>query len=80
MIDTNRVGLLLQQKGATQACHRCGQLSFTVLNGFTKFILQSNFREGVETKGASIPVVNVACDNCGAVTAHAIGALGLKLD
>jgi hypothetical protein len=80
MIDTNRVGLLLQQKGATQACHRCGQLNFTVLNGFTKFILQSNFRESVETEGASVPVVNVACDNCGAVTSHAVGAQGLKLD
>jgi len=55
-------------------------LSFTVLDGFTKFILQSNFRDGVKVEGASVPVVNVACDNCGAVTAHAVGALGLNLD
>ncbi len=79
-MDTNRVGLLLQQKGATQPCHRCGQLSFTVLDGFTKFILQQNFRDGVEVEGASVPAVNVACGNCGAITAHAVGALGLKLD
>jgi hypothetical protein len=50
------------------------------LDGFTKFILQSNFRDGVKVEGASVPVVNVACDNCGAVTAHAVGALGLNLD
>jgi hypothetical protein len=34
----------------------------------------------VEVDGASVPVVHVACDNCGAITAHAIGAFGLKLD
>jgi hypothetical protein len=79
-MDTNRVGQVLQQKGVTKPCHRCDHMNFTVLNGFTKFILQKNFRDGVEAGGASVPVVNVACDNCGAITAHAIGALGLKLD
>jgi hypothetical protein len=44
-------------------------MNFSVLNGFTKFILQQDFRDGVEVAGASVPVVNVACDNCGAITA-----------
>jgi len=79
-MDTNSVGLLLQQKGVIKPCHRCDHMKFTVLNGFTKFILQKNFRDGVEAGGASVPVINVACDNCGAITAHAVGALGLKLD
>ena len=76
-MDTNRVGQVLAQKGVVKPCHH---MNFTVLNGFTKFILQQDFRDGVEVAGASVPVVNVACDNCGAITAHAIGALGLKLD
>ena len=79
-MGTNKIELLLQQKGATRPCHRCGQFGFTVLNGFTNFILQSNFRDGVEVKGASVPVENMACDNCGAVTSRAAGALGLKLN
>jgi len=38
-MGTNKIGLLLQQKGATQPCNRCSQFGFTVLNGFTNFIL-----------------------------------------
>ncbi len=79
-MDTNVVGQILQQKGVVKPCQRCDHAKFTVLKGFTKFILQSNFRQGVEVEGASVPVVNVACENCGAITSHAIGALGLKLD
>jgi len=79
-MDTNRVGLALKQKGVVKPCHRCGHLKFTVLDGFTKFILQSDFRASVVPNGASIPVINVACDNCGALTAHAVGAFGLNLD
>ena len=80
MMDTNRVGQVLAQKGMVKPCHRCDHMNFSVLNGFTKFILQQDFWDGVEVAGASVPVVNVACDNCGAITAHAVGALGLKLD
>ena len=79
-MDTNRVGLALQQRGVVNPCHRCGHLSFTVIDGFNKFIVQNDFRGGVAIDGASIPAINVACDNCGALTAHAVGALGLKLD
>ena len=79
-MDTNRVGVLLRQKGVVKPCHRCDHLNFTVLDGFTKVILQNSFRDGVEVDGASVPVINVACDDCGAITAHAVGALGLKLD
>ncbi|MBT3331449.1 MAG: hypothetical protein HOK21_13460 [Rhodospirillaceae bacterium] len=79
-MDTNRVAEILAQKGAHKPCHRCDHVNFTVLDGFTKLLLQQSFRQGVEMDGPSVPVVSVACSNCGAVTAHALGALGLNLD
>jgi hypothetical protein len=79
-MDTNRVAEILAQKGAHKPCHRCDHMNFSVLDGFTKLILQQNFKDGVKTDGPSVPVVSVACSNCGAITNHALGALGLKLD
>ena len=68
MMDANRVGQVLAQKGVVKPCRRCNHMNFSVLNGFTKFILQQDFRDGVEVAGASVAVVNVACANCGGIT------------
>ena len=46
-MDANRVGQVLAQKGVVKPCRRCDHMNFSALNGFTKFILQQDFRDGV---------------------------------
>lgn len=69
----------LEEVGATQPCHRCGHPNFAIIDGATNIQLQDplNLDGGLVIGGASMPVVYVACGNCGAITAHAIGALEL---
>ena len=76
-MNQNDIAKKLTEKNATLPCHRCGATEFTVLEGFSNIFLQKDFNAGLVIGGPSIPVIHVACNNCGAITAHAIGALGL---
>ena len=64
----------LSEKGAKLPCHRCGNLEFALVDGFSKYHLSTNLE--VNTIGANgVPVVLTVCNNCGAVTPHAALAL-----
>lgn len=70
----------LEKRGAVNPCHRCGHRNFNVLEGFSKLpALLPDFSmiDGMVVGGPLVPVVYIACSNCGAITPHAIGALGL---
>ncbi len=62
-------------KGVNKPCPRCGNDKFTVVgDGLVQ--LQEDptvFAVG----GPAVPTVIVACDNCGYVSQHAKGSLGL---
>ena len=76
-IDREKIAGLLTEKGAVHPCHRCGRTSFTVLEGYSNLILQDDIGKGLVIGGPSVPVALVVCTNCGAITSHALGALGL---
>lgn len=76
-MDREKIAKLLSEKGAVQPCHRCGKNQFTVLEGYSNISLQEKFNTGLVIGGPAVPVAHVACNNCGAITSHAIGALGL---
>lgn len=76
-IDRKEVANTLNRKGATRPCHRCGQNSFSVLEGFSNIHLQKDFSAGLVLGGPTVPVVHIVCNNCGAITPHALGALGM---
>jgi len=76
-IDRDKIAKKLSEKGATRPCHRCGQNSFTVLEGFTNIHIQDRFSAGLVIGGPSVPVAHIACNNCGAITSHALGALDM---
>ncbi len=76
-IDKNEIIRLLNEKKALLPCHRCGTENFTVMNSFSKVILQDDINSGTDMEGASVPVAIIACRNCGAITFHALGALGV---
>lgn len=67
----------LRRVGATRACQRCGHDQHTIQPGFGLLFLQSATPNLVLGSGPTIPVVYVACDKCGNINTHALGALGL---
>ena len=76
-IDRDQVAKILTERGAVKPCHRCGHTNFSVIEGYSTITLQDSLDGGIVLGGPSVPVAMVACQNCGAVTQHALGALGL---
>jgi ribosomal protein S27AE len=66
----------LQDRGATNSCPRCGNASFTVLNGYFTHSIQPNLG-GLTLGGPSVPTAVVVCTRCGWLAEHALGTLGL---
>jgi ribosomal protein L37E len=65
----------LEARGVNKPCARCGKNRFSFVSKAMVFI-QDDFRN-IEIGGKSVPTVTIACDNCGNLSFHAIGALGL---
>ena len=66
----------LTEKGAVKECPRCGNKGFSLIDQYTNIILQDNIG-GIVIGGPTVPCVLVACNNCGYLSTHALGALGL---
>jgi hypothetical protein len=66
----------LEAKGANHPCGRCEHTRFEVI-AETNLQIQNN-PNAFTVGGPSIPAVIVACANCGNISHHALGALGLK--
>lgn len=66
----------LDERGAKLPCPRCGNNNFTLLDGYFNQTIQTELK-GMVIGGPSIPSVVVACNRCGFLSQHAIGALGL---
>jgi ribosomal protein L37E len=67
---------VLEERGAKLPCPRCGNNSFTLLDGYFNQTIQTDFK-GMVLGGPSVPSVVVACTRCGYLSQHALGALGL---
>lgn len=78
-MDRQKVAGILQAKGVRLPCHRCGSRNFQVLDGYINYSMQPEVSTAFVLGGPVVPAALVACENCGAITAHALGALGLLL-
>jgi hypothetical protein len=78
-LDKEKITKLLQDKGAMNHCHRCGNNTFTLVDGYSEFAIQKDVDKIQETVigGPTVPFILIACDNCGVLIPHAMGALGL---
>jgi len=70
-----KIAAALEARGATQACPRCSNKTFTVLEGYFTHPLSPSV--GMILGGPAVPVAVVACNNCGFLSEHALGTLGL---
>lgn len=66
----------LDDRGARLPCPRCGNQQFTLIDGYFNQTVQPELK-GLVLGGPSIPSVVVACNKCGFLSQHALGALGL---
>lgn len=67
----------LSERKAAQPCARCNEKTFTLLEGYFNQSIQQNLTKGMVVGGPSIPSVVVVCNNCGYMSQHALGVLGL---
>lgn len=75
--NKNEIIRILKERGAVNPCHRCGATEFSVLDGYSMITIQKNLKKGIVIGGPAVPVISIACSNCGAITFHALGALEL---
>jgi len=66
----------LGEKGVKNVCPMCGNHHFILADGYFGNTLQIDTKNLV-LGGAGIPTVPIVCSNCGFVSQHALGVLGL---
>jgi hypothetical protein len=65
----------LLEKKVNQPCSRCQSLNFEVVG--QTFILLNEDPKVFAVGGPAIPSAVIACSQCGFITLHALGPLGL---
>lgn len=75
-MDSNKIIEILNKKNAVKPCSRCGNSSFSFV-GYTKIMMDDQMDGSIRIGGPVVPSAIIACSNCGAITMHALGALGL---
>lgn len=64
--------------GRDEACPMCGHPNFTIADAYFLNMLHDDVHNvTIGGSGVSIPAVAVYCHNCGFISQHALGALGL---
>ncbi len=72
----NELASALQRKGANKPCDRCGHSQFSIIDE-TLLTMQPLNGSFVVGGGGGVPAVVVACNNCGNLWHHALGALNM---
>lgn len=70
-----RVIETLNSRGIGKVCPMCGQKGFSVAEGYLTDMLTDDYR--LETGYRRIPSILLICNNCGFMSRHALGTLGL---
>jgi hypothetical protein len=71
-----RVIEALAKREVRLPCPRCGSHNFTLLDGYFKQSIQAELGKTV-LGGPAIPSVVTVCTQCGFISQHALGVLGL---
>ncbi|MBY0536620.1 MAG: hypothetical protein K2P88_12290 [Chitinophagaceae bacterium] len=66
----------LSEKAPNLRCPMCQTNAFSLADGYFVNTMQSDFNS-LALGGQAIPTVAIVCNNCGFVSQHAVGSLGL---
>lgn len=75
--EQRRVHGILENLNATQPCVRCGSEEFGVAGYSVMPMWEGSPPDTFRGTHRLIPIVIIACNNCGAVTEHLLGKLGI---
>ncbi|MDO8567794.1 MAG: hypothetical protein Q7R57_03665 [Dehalococcoidales bacterium] len=67
----------LTSHGVNLPCPRCGSCKFSLLDGYFNQTLQTELTGGLTLGGPVLPSFAVVCNQCGFMSQHALGVLGL---
>ncbi len=76
-IDKQAIVEALRRAGANHPCPRCGNLEFTLLNGYEHVPIANKLGGTLTVTRNVVPSILTVCERCGYLSAHALGALGL---
>jgi thymidine kinase len=65
----------LSELKAVRPCPRCGNPTFTIMDGFLSHPVQQSLKN-MTIGGPSIPSIVAICNKCGYMSQHALGTLG----
>lgn len=57
-------------------CPICHKGHFSIVDGYSNHVLSTDYHE-IALSGKILPFIMLVCDNCGFVSYHALGTLGL---
>ncbi len=77
--DVKKVIVNKFNKVKIKPCPRCGSPDFTLIDGYSWTVLQSE-PIGVTLGGTTIPTVVMICTTCGFLSQHELGVFGLIPD
>jgi hypothetical protein len=72
----NKIKLALDSKILGLTCPMCQSKKFVLADGYFNNTMQTDFNALI-VGGQSIPTIGIICTNCGFLSQHAIGVLGL---
>ncbi len=67
---------ILNQRIGQSICPICHKGHFSIVDGYSSIMLANNYHE-INLGGSVLPYVMLVCDNCGFISQHALGSLGL---
>lgn len=67
---------ILNQRIGQSSCPICHKGHFSIVDGYSSNILANSYHE-INLGGSVLPFVMLVCDNCGFISQHALGTLGL---
>lgn len=80
MIDQEKkkeIVRILNDRVPSLECPMCHGKQFTIVDGYSNFMLQDKTNIISIGPGSIIPTIPIVCNKCGYVSFHALGTLGL---
>lgn len=74
--EKNQIAKILSERVGNFVCPICGKGHFSLVDGYSSQGLNEDYRKTILSTKV-IPFVMLVCDNCGFISQHALGTLGL---
>ena len=75
--EKERIVVLLQGRGVPKQCPMCKKSTWSIADGYFSTPIHRSVHSGVVLGGPTIPSIALVCTNCGFISCHAAGVLGL---